>query len=58
MFGSDIYNEEEKGIIPRASIEIFDNWELNPETKEIDVRCSMLEIYKEELRDLLTDDPM
>jgi kinesin family protein 5 len=58
MFGPDIYNDVTKGIIPRAACDIFNVWDLSPETKEIDVRCSMLEIYKENLRDLLTDDPV
>ncbi len=58
MFGSDIYDDQCKGIIPRAAFDIFNAWDVNPDTKEIDVRCSMLEIYKENLRDLLTDDPM
>jgi len=58
MFGPDINNEISKGIVPRAASDIFNAWDINPETKEIDVRCSMLEIYKENLRDLLTDDPL
>ncbi len=58
MFGSDIYDDQLKGIIPRAAYDIFNVWDVNPDTKEIDVRCSMLEIYKENLRDLLTDDPL
>ncbi len=56
MFGSDIYDEETKGIIPRAAYDIFQVWDVNPDVKEVEIRCSMLEIYKENLRDLLTDD--
>ena len=56
MFGPDVYDEVQQGIIPRVSTGIFKHWETNADTKEIDVRCSMLEIYKENLRDLLTDE--
>ena len=56
MFGQDIYAEESKGIIPRAAMDIFKVWELSQDIKEVEIRCSMLEIYKENLRDLLTDE--
>ncbi len=56
MFGSDIYDDKYKGIIPRVAMDIFKVWEFNPDVKEFLVSCSMLEIYKENLRDLLTDD--
>jgi len=56
MFGSNIHDNETKGIIPRAAMDIFKVWELSPEIKEIEVRCSMIEIYKENLNDLLTDE--
>jgi len=56
MFGPDIYDEELKGIIPRAAMDIFKVWEAAQDLKEVEIRCSMLEIYKENLRDLLTDD--
>ncbi len=57
MFGSDIYDEECKGIIPRAAFDIFQKWETQSDVKEVDISCSMLEIYREDLRDLLVDDP-
>ncbi len=56
MFGSGIFDEQGKGIIPRASVDIFRVWEASPDVREVEIRCSMLEIYKENLRDLLTDD--
>jgi len=55
MFGPDIYDSENKGIIPRVANDIFNFNEFNPDTKEFLVSCSMLEIYKENLRDLLID---
>ena len=55
MFGNDIYDAERKGIVPRAAVDIFQIWEANPEVKEVVILCSMLEIYKENLRDLLAD---
>ena len=55
MFGTNIYDNELKGIIPRAAVDIFQIWESNPEAKEVVILCSMLEIYKENLRDLLAD---
>eukprot|EP01022_Parablepharisma_sp_SALTPOND_P030089 TRINITY_DN752_c0_g2_i1.p1 TRINITY_DN752_c0_g2~~TRINITY_DN752_c0_g2_i1.p1 ORF type:complete len:1098 (+),score=127.79 TRINITY_DN752_c0_g2_i1:4952-8245(+) len=56
MFGHNIYAEESKGIIPRAAIDIFKVWEATPDIKEVEIRCSMLEIYKENLKDLLNDE--
>ena len=58
MFGSDIYDENQSGIIPRAANQIFTYWSDNSDTKEVDVRCSMLEIYNEDLRDLLNENPV
>lgn len=56
MFGPDMHNDELKGIIPRAAFDIFNSWETKTEIKEVGFRCSMLEIYQEDLRDLLTDE--
>ena len=55
MFGPDLHDEQVMGIIPRAAGHIFD--EINTCQLEIDfeIRCSMLEIYKEKLQDLLLD---
>ncbi len=56
MFGPDIFDQELKGIIPRAAADIFRIWDISPDVKEVEIRCSMLEIYMERLRDLLTDE--
>eukprot|EP00826_Nyctotherus_ovalis_P037458 TRINITY_DN3414_c0_g2_i1.p1 TRINITY_DN3414_c0_g2~~TRINITY_DN3414_c0_g2_i1.p1 ORF type:complete len:1020 (+),score=257.08 TRINITY_DN3414_c0_g2_i1:221-3280(+) len=55
MFGPNIHHEA-KGIIPRAAMDTFKVWEMWPEVKEVEVRCSMVEIYKETLNDLLADE--
>ncbi|XP_033751505.1 LOW QUALITY PROTEIN: kinesin-like protein KIF27 [Pecten maximus] len=52
--GGNISCEEEYGIIPRALKEIFDTIEVNiKKTKKFLVKVSYIEIYKEELQDLL-----
>lgn len=56
MFGNDIYSPEEKGIIPRAAEDIFQSWDNRSDAKEVEIRCSMLEIYKEKLRDLMSSE--
>ena len=56
MYGPDIYDADYKGIIPRVAGDIFRIWDYNPEVKEFAVSCPMLEIYKENLKDLLTDE--
>ena len=53
MFGPDLFDEDMKGIIPRAAEDIFTKIDDCEEDIEFDIRCSMLEIYKEKLRDLL-----
>ena len=57
MFGPDLYDTELMGIIPRAARHIFqkiNNCELEV---DFEIRCSMLEIYKEKLSDLLPENP-
>jgi len=51
----DLSNEENQGIIPRAAQAIFDLLG-DPKFRESQVTASYLEIYNEELSDLLTDD--
>lgn len=46
---------EKRGIIPRAIEYILKNVEKNDENTTISLCCSFLEIYNEELRDLLDD---
>lgn len=53
MMGLDIYDEESKGIIPRASNLIFEHLTNAKDEAEYTLKCSMLEIYKETLKDLL-----
>jgi kinesin family protein 5 len=57
MYGLDFYDDEFKGIIPRAIDSIFEfiEDEKNSEIK-FELKFSMLEIYKENLYDLLNPD--
>jgi hypothetical protein len=54
MLGADIYDEETKGIIPRSISDIFAfiNSESSQEIK-FEIKFSILEIYKENIYDLL-----
>lgn len=45
--------QELKGIVPRIVDEIFSYIDDSPENLEFIVKISMLEIYMEEIRDLL-----
>lgn len=53
MMGKSIFDDDQRGIIPRAASHIFET--VNSDFGEIEytLKCSMLEIYKETLRDLL-----
>ncbi|XP_052067157.1 kinesin-like protein KIF27 isoform X4 [Mytilus californianus] len=53
--GISSFTDEEYGIIPRALKAIFDNMQSNT-TTEFSVKVSYIEIYKEELQDLLDVD--
>src|SRR5436305_1348511 len=53
MMGSDIDDEESKGIIPRIVEQIFASILASPGTIEYTVRVSYMEIYMERIRDLL-----
>jgi len=57
MYGEDFMDESAKGIIPRAVLHIFDYID-NEKNKDIkfELKFSMLEIYKENLYDLLNPD--
>jgi kinesin family protein 5 len=53
MMGTDVYDDEMRGIIPRAASQIFNTVCQQDSELEFTLTCSMLEIYKETLRDLL-----
>jgi len=53
MMGDDFYSGELKGITPRAASQIFETVSRSDNETEYIFKCSMLEIYKEKLRDLL-----
>lgn len=53
MMGSDIHKEELQGVIPRSVNFIFQEIENVEIQIEFTIRCSMLEIYREKLNDLL-----
>jgi len=50
----DLTDPSNYGVIPRASQAIFDNLR-SPQYSKYDVTCSYLEIYNEDLGDLLSD---
>ena len=52
MIGT-LHDEEKKGLIPRAANQIFQEIENDENETEFTIKCSLLEIYKEKLRDLL-----
>ncbi|KAI9762895.1 MAG: Kinesin heavy chain [Geoglossum simile] len=53
MMGSDIDNDDTRGIIPRIVEQIFASILASPENIEYTVRVSYMEIYMERIRDLL-----
>lgn len=53
MMGSDIDNDNMKGIIPRITEQIFENIMASPPHLEYLVKVSYMEIYMEKIRDLL-----
>ena len=57
MMGSDIFDPSLRGLIPRAVSLIFDSLSIQSPDIECTIKCSMLEIYKENLQDLLVRGP-
>lgn len=57
MMGLDVYDVDMRGIIPRAASQIFEAVAQQDGDLEFTLSCSMLEIYKETLRDLLSPEP-
>ncbi|KAL0254443.1 Kinesin heavy chain [Diplodia seriata] len=53
MMGSDIEDDDNKGIIPRIVEQIFASILTSPGNMEYTVRVSYMEIYMERIRDLL-----
>lgn len=53
MLGPDWRDEELKGIVPRAAELLFAGVDRAEEGSELSLKCSVLEIYKEKVRDLL-----
>ncbi|RDL35834.1 uncharacterized protein BP5553_06446 [Venustampulla echinocandica] len=53
MMGTDIDNDEGRGVIPRIVEQIFASILTSPGTMEYTVRVSYMEIYMERIRDLL-----
>ncbi len=53
----DIDDERKKGIIPRTTEYLFQKIAQTPERTEFTIKCSMLEIYRERVQDLLDRTP-
>lgn len=53
MMGSDIDDEDQKGITPRITEQIFHEMMQSAANVEFAVKCSFMEIYQERIRDLL-----
>lgn len=53
MMGTDMEDEEGRGVIPRIVEQIFASIQASPNTMEYMVKVSYMEIYMERIRDLL-----
>ena len=53
MFGAETGNSKKRGVIPRSTEHLFHQIAENEDIAEVTIRCSFLEIYKENIRDLL-----
>lgn len=53
MLGPTMDDEEERGIIPRMVNQVFDLIGESDESIEFSVKVSMIEIYREKIRDLI-----
>jgi kinesin family protein 5 len=52
MMGSDVFHDEIRGVVPRAITDLFGAVMQTDDSVEFTFKCSLLEIYKEQLRDL------
>jgi hypothetical protein len=52
MMGGDLQDDSSKGVVPRAIQDLFRAVMLADQSTEFTFKCSLLEIYKEKLRDL------
>ena len=55
MMGPDPFDDVQAGIIPRSFKHVFKIIESEPDKKFL-VRCSFIEIYNNQIRDLLGKD--
>lgn len=53
MFGAENGDWKLRGIVPRSVEQLFQEIAENSEIEEVTIKCSFLEIYKENIRDLL-----
>ena len=53
MFGPDLVTNDTKGLVPRAASAIFQGISHDLDGSSWSVQCSFLEIYNEEIHDLL-----
>jgi len=53
MFGVKEETGKMRGVIPRAADELFAGIANSDELEEVTIRCSFLEVYREQIRDLL-----
>ena len=56
MYGNDLYDENTKGIIPRVVEEIFRRVEKSDVNIDFELKLSVVEIYKEIMYDLFTQE--
>lgn len=55
VHGTAVSLSEGAGVVPRVLTELFSS--LNADDSDYSVRCSFMELYNEEIRDLLTSEP-
>ena len=56
MYGNDLYDDNLKGIIPRIVEEIFKRVEKSDKNIDFQIKLSVIEIYKEVIFDLFTQE--